>query len=208
MLVHCSFEENNNKCFVPRYYQADPVSESCCGLFFFSQLCYIWHKLCCFLRLSFIHFKITWSSQTGIHLLHCVFLDLLSWPNIFHIIFDTIWKANPMEMLHAVYAMDYLITIKPLYQTKHLSENKPLSPGITRLSIPTLPGHKCHDTLSFEQHTAHCPIMSWTLHNNLELNFVCEAKQNAAVYTILNNKKHDHRNSPFNHRDQDKTTYT
>lgn len=50
-----------------------------------------------------------------------------------------------MSSMLPVHAMDYLITIKPLHQTEHLSENKPRSPGITRLSVPTLTGHKSQD---------------------------------------------------------------
>lgn len=125
----------------------------------------------------------------------------------------SLWKAFRccMTSMLCVKAMDYLFTMKPLLQTKHLWENKPPRPGIILLSFPTMTCLKSHDkrqkdTDCWTTHIAYCPIMTWTQHNNLDLNLdtsVCQLKHNAAFCMTLKHKTRSQpldRNIHLNHR--------
>lgn len=96
-----------------------------------------------------------------------------------------------MRFMLPVPAMDYLISIKPLQQTKRLSENKPPVAWNHSVSQPW-PATKSRMTHIECWNTHHLlSHMSRTLHNNLALNFgmsVCQPKHNAAVCTIFNKK--------------------
>lgn len=106
----------------------------------------------------------------------------------------------------SVHAMDYLIASKPLHWTKHLSVNKPpvawdhtaQRPNPGRPQKP--PQHTLHQT-------THRPTVSWTGHNNLELNFdmtVCQPELKEAVCMVHHKKKLRKKTKPIsvsNHRD-------
>lgn len=88
-----------------------------------------------------------------------------------------------------VQAMDYLITIKPLWTELGIFQK--INP-----SCLESPGSACTATKArtthTELHTAYCPIMPWTQHNNLELNLdisVCQLKHYAAVCITLDVKQ-------------------
>lgn len=84
----------------------------------------------------------------------------------------SLWKAFCccMTSMLCVKAMDYLITMKPLLQTKHLWENKPPRPGIILLSFPTMTCLKAmikdKKTLIAGPHTLPT-VPSWPEHNTI-----------------------------------------